>query len=134
MDDQTLFFASLAPATPDRGHLLARMLRPFARQPNVFVADDDMVTRVTIHKDATVDIELAIDTTGKRWTATARDRVTGAELVQQSTATTERAALLGELRTFLDAVVEPPVRLMSHDAPRLETATAAGWQRIAPFC
>ena len=125
MDDQTLFFASLAPATPDRGHLLARMLRPYARQPNVFVADDDVVTRVTIHKDATVDIELAIDTGARSWSVIVREIATGNVLSQTTVAPRDRTQLLRELRTFLEGVVGPDTQV---------SASPCSWHHAPRFC
>lgn len=134
MDDQTLFFASLAPATPDRGHLLARMLRPYASRPNVFVADDDVATRVTIHQDATVDIELVIDTGARSWSVAVREIATGNVVAQATVAPRDRAQLLRELRTFLEGVVGP-ARQGTTSLALLLAAASPGSPHHAPrFC
>lgn len=118
----------------DRGHLLARMLRPFARRPNVFVADDDVVTKVTIHKDATVDIEIAIDTATRSWSVTVRGITTGNVLSHVALPPSDRAQLLRELRTFLEAVVEPNTQVLASYEPLLAAATAGGWRHVTCFC
>lgn len=126
--------------TATRGGLLGRVLLPFVQRPNVFVADDLQATTVTIHKTGTLDIEVAIPATGRRWTASVREAATGRTLVQDvvhyddlATATEQRTALLGDLDRFLGRVVDAPVRMATHEQTSLEIAAGASWQRAVPF-
>ena len=126
--------------TATRSGLLGHVLLPFAQRPNVFVADDLQATTVTIHKTGTIDIEVAIPATGRRWTASVREASTGRTLVQDAvhydelaTATEQRTALLGDLDRFLGRVVDAPVRIATHEQASLEIAAGARWQRAVPF-
>lgn len=134
--DAMLFAAPLAPRS---GHL-AGLLRPFARRPHVFVAEDAAATRVTIHKTGALDVEIEIATATRRWTACVRDLANGAELTRlagdyrgaATDAAEVRTAMLGDLHTLLAAVVDPALRLTSRPH-RVEVATAAGWRPLPCF-
>lgn len=132
------FPSSLAP----RSGLLGLVLRPFAACANVFVADDDVATRVTIHKTSELDIEVVISTPTRHWSATVRDVASGCALVHDTaeyeatvtaTPVERRDAMLGDLHAFLAAVVDAPVRLTHCSGTRLEFAAASGWLKAVPF-
>ena len=134
--------ATSAAFAAQRSGLLGVVLRPFATRPNVFVADDHVATKVTIHKTGTLDIEIVISTATRQWSATVRDVATGRALVHDgaaysasdaATSVEQRTAMLGDLQAFLDAVVDAPVRLTQRDRTRLEIAAASGWRQAVPF-
>ncbi|MBL8755233.1 MAG: hypothetical protein JNK15_18180 [Planctomycetes bacterium] len=137
----TTTFLLESTAAADRRGSLAGALRPFAVRPNVFVADDDAATRVTIHKTPSLDIEVAIATATAEWTATVRDAATGAPLAcgtraYRHTAAephARRAALLRDVHAFLFAVVDAPVRLADDHQPKLETTAGERWRQVVPF-
>lgn len=134
--DGSLFAAPLAP----RSGLLAGLLRPFARRPHVFVAEDAASTRVTIHKTGALDVEIEIATSTRHWTARVRDLANGAEIARTAghyrdaatDAAEVRTAMLGDLHALLAAVVDPALRVTSQPH-RVEVATAAGWRPLPSF-
>ena len=136
MTDQTLFLSlhaselgTVTPSPAIRAGVLTSLLRPFARHGNVFVADDHEATRVTIHKSSTLDIEVVIDTANKHWLATVRHVATGIEVARHTAAHRDHTAMLGDLHTFLVAVVEPRVRVAAPNN-QLEAETVTGWQAV----
>ncbi|MCU0866643.1 MAG: hypothetical protein MUC36_22900 [Planctomycetes bacterium] len=133
--------ATAAPQPAERGGLLAAMLRPFAGRPNVFVTDGERVTTVLVHKTESLDLELRIVAATKQWSVAVRDVSTGRALVgdrrlyQQSHATVaeQRQALLDDVRAFLGAIVDAPVRMTGGAHPQLQTRTVNGWRRALPL-
>ena len=132
--------ATAAPQTAERGGLLAAMLRPFAARPNVFVTDGERVTSVLVHKTGTLDLELRIVTATKEWSVAVRDVSTGRTLAGDrqvyhghATPTEQRQALLDDVRAFLGAVVDAPVRMTGGVQKQLEVRTATGWRSAVPF-
>jgi hypothetical protein len=132
--------ATAAPQPAERGGLLAAMLRPFAGRPNVFVTDGERVTSVLVHKTGTLDLELRVVTATKEWSVAVRDVSTGRTLacdrqVYQGHATPgeQRQALLDDVRAFLGAVVDAPVRVTGGLQKQLEVRTATGWRSAVPF-
>jgi hypothetical protein len=116
MTDLTTF--AIAPAFAARAGLLTELLRPFAQQPHVFVADGEAATTVQIHKSRTLDVELVIQTGELRWTANMRDQQQGRLLASKATSYADRskgearAAMLADLQRFLrDAVAAPAHQL-----------------------
>jgi hypothetical protein len=132
--------ATAAPQTAERGGLLAAMLRPFAARPNVFVTDGERVTSVLVHKTGTLDLELRIVTATKEWSVAVRDVSTGRTLAGDrqvyhghATPAEQRQALLDDVRAFLGAVVDAPVRMTGGVQKQLEVRTATGWRSAVPF-
>lgn len=68
----------MAVAFQARGGRLAPMLQPYASAPNVFVVDGETTTTVTVHKTATLDVEVRIDREQHSFAAVLRDLATGA--------------------------------------------------------
>jgi len=132
-------FDATAPRLAPRSGLLGAVLLPLGARPNVFVANDDTATRVTIHKTAGLDIEVVISTKAARWSASVRDVATGRVLVQDlasydgATPHERRAAMLGDLHAFFARVVDAPVRLSPIDGTRLECAARGDWRQALPL-
>ena len=133
--------ATAAPQPAERGGLLAAILRPFAARPNVFVTDGERVTSVLVHKTGTLDLELRIVTATKEWSVAVRDVTTGRTLTsdrqvyqgRHATPAEQRQALLDDVRAFLGAVVDAPVRVTGGVHEQLEVRTATGWRGAVPF-
>lgn len=133
--------ATAAPQTAERGGLLAAMLRPFAARPNVYVTDGERVTSVLVHKTGTLDLELRIVTATKEWSVAVRDAMTGRTLASDrqvyqgshATPAKQRQALLDDVRAFLGAVVDAPVRMTGGVQKQLEVRSATGWRSAVPF-
>ncbi len=68
----------MAVAFAARGGRLAPVLQPYASAPNVFVVDGESTTTITVHKTATVDVEVRIDREQHSFAAVLRDPTTGA--------------------------------------------------------
>lgn len=101
----------MAVAFRARGGRLAPVLQPYATSPNVFVVDGETTTTVTVHKTATVDVEVRIDREQHCFTAALRDLATGAStplVLPGPHRDTDR--LLAELAALLAVIVDrsPP--------------------------
>ena len=122
--------SSVHPAVPQRS-LLTHLLRPFAARANVFVCDDASATRVVIHKNGALDVEVVIATTTKQWSAAVHDSITGAELAKAAADFTGATAIavFAELDELLATLVDASVRVAPH-AKHLEVATTHGWRPL----
>lgn len=124
-------------AIGDRAGALSGLLRPFAQRPHVFVTDGEAATTVTIHKDANLDLELAIATGELRWTVAARDVATGRVLLCDTRCYRDgrplaaaRDAMANELSAFLTVAVDARVR---QHARCLEAVARDGSRQLLPL-